>query len=110
MVKGQKSSCQQGHQTMTMTNNKTTTINASFSDEHSMVVDFQLCKNGPSFTVATKLLLLLAGCHHSCPQLRQVLDILLAIVELYQNSRCFQLQQNVLVWLVGWLLSQLSTE
>jgi hypothetical protein len=54
---GQKSSCRHGHQTMTMTNNNTTTMNASFFDEHSMIVYFQSCQNGPSFTVAIKLLL-----------------------------------------------------
>jgi hypothetical protein len=57
MAKGQKLSRWRGHQTMTITNNGTTISNASFFDEHSMIMDFQSCKNGPLFSVATKLLL-----------------------------------------------------
>jgi hypothetical protein len=102
MAQGQKLSRRRGHQTMTMTNNETTTINASFwtNTQYSMILGFPSCKKWLSFSVAAKLLLWLVVVtviHKGCKFLDERSTIV--DVQFNRNSRLFQWQQKVLVWL-----------
>jgi hypothetical protein len=98
---------------MTMTNNKTTTIIAIFFDKHLMIVDFQSCQNGPSFSVAAKLfwgwliVVSVAHNHHTMfSDERSIMDI-----QFYWNTLLFSMAAKSKKSLsCCWLLLQSSVE